>query len=76
LQHRRSRTGAFKDGAINVNWEVIRERVIFDELDYWESYYIGYYNSLDFGFNDNRGNDLNAYDKGIGEARMASFSDS
>ena len=37
---------------------------------------IGYYNSLDFGFNDNRGNDLNAYDKGIGEARMASFSDS
>jgi hypothetical protein len=76
LQHRRSRTGAFKDGAINVNWEVIRERVIFDELDYWESYYIGYYNSLDFGFNDNRGNDLNAYDKGIGEARMASLSDS
>ncbi|MFL2832133.1 MAG: hypothetical protein ACJ0BK_00765 [Coraliomargaritaceae bacterium] len=70
LQHRKSGTGAFKDGAINVNWEIIQERVIFNELDYWESYYIGYYNSLKLGFNDNRGNDLDAYDKGIEDARM------
>jgi len=65
LQHRKSKTGAFKDGAINVNWEVLREQVPFDQLDYWESYYIGYYNSVENGFNDNRGNDLKAYQEGL-----------
>lgn len=65
LQHRKSKTGAFKDGAINVNWEVLREQVPFDQLDYWESYYIGYFNSVENGFNDNRGNDLKAYQEGL-----------
>jgi hypothetical protein len=71
LQHRKSKTGAFKDGAINVNWEVLREQVPFDQLDYWESYYIGYYNSVDNGFNDNRGNDLSAYQKGLKDFRVS-----
>ena len=65
LQHRKSKTGAFKDGAINVNWEVLREQVPFNQLDYWESYYIGFYNSVENGFNDNKGNDLKAYQEGL-----------
>ena len=48
-----------------MNWEVLREQVPFDQLDYWESYYIGYYNSVENGFNDNRGNDLKAYQEGL-----------
>lgn len=65
LQHRKSKTGPFKDGAINVNWEVLREQVPFNQLDYWESYYIGYFNSVENGFNENRGNDLKAYQEGL-----------
>lgn len=65
VQHRASGTGPFKDGATYVKWEVLERNVQPSELNYKEAYYIGLYNSLKNGFNDNRGYDLEAYEKGL-----------
>lgn len=62
-QHRAERTGPFKKGAKYVEWKIIKECKP-NELDWYESYYIGYYNSVENGHNDNRGNSPSAYRKG------------
>lgn len=65
LQHRKHKSGPFKNGAKNVNWSILKQNIPETDLNYWESYYIGLYNSFSKGFNANRGNDLKGYNKGI-----------
>jgi hypothetical protein len=64
VQHRRMATGPFKNGADYAEWKIIRGNLLAKELDFWESYYIGYFNSYEDGYNENPGNDLNAYEQG------------
>lgn len=70
VQHRANNTGPFKKGAIYVKWEVLERNVSPSDLNRKESYYIGFYNSLANGYNDNRGNDLVVYENGLIESRV------
>lgn len=63
LQHRQSLTGPYKQGTEHVKWEVIKVCKA-TELDYFESYFIGIYDSFNNGYNDNQGNHLDAYLEG------------
>lgn len=63
-QHRKDKTGPFKDGQPYIRWEVVKGSVCVTKLDYWESYYIGLFNAYKCGYNGNRGNNSEAYDKG------------
>jgi hypothetical protein len=63
LQHRQSLTGPYKKGTEHVKWEVIKT-CHASELDYFESYFIGVYDSFNNGYNDNQGNHLDAYLEG------------
>jgi len=65
LQHRKSKTGPYKNGATYVEWKILKENVALNELDYWESKFIGSYNSFEKGHNDNKGNDSLAYLEGL-----------
>ncbi len=64
LQHRKNKTGPYKNGATYAKWEILKENVQVNELDYWESKFIGEYDSFENGHNDNIGNDRNAYEEG------------
>ena len=64
LQHRRAMTGPFKGNVKNVRWDILKENISDADLDYWESYYIGYYDTFKNGFNSTRGNNYLAYKKG------------
>lgn len=64
LQHRQSLTGPYKKGTEHVKWEVIKVCEA-SELDYYESYFIGFYDSFNKGYNDNQGNYSEAYELGI-----------
>jgi hypothetical protein len=66
-QHQKQRTGPFKEGAAYANWTVLREHVPVQELDYWEAYYIGRYDSYVRGHDETKGNDLFAYELGLKE---------
>ena len=67
LQHRTEGTGPFKDGDPEVDWKVLEADVPLAKLDEMESYYIGKLNALETGYNENRGNDSEAYDRGCAE---------
>lgn len=69
LQHRKSKTGPYKNGATYVEWKILRENVALNELDYWESKFIGAYNSFENGHNDNKGNNSLAYLEGLNEKK-------
>jgi len=64
VQHRKMATGPFKNGADYAEWKIIRGNLPAKELDFWESYYIGYFNSYEDGYNENPGNDPIAYEQG------------
>ena len=64
LQHRTEGTGPFKGGHQHVIWDVVKADVPLAKLDETESYYIGLYDSLESGYNENRGNDIAAYERG------------
>ena len=64
LQHRKHSTGPFKHDANNVDWLILKNNINESELDYWESYFIGFYDSYNKGYNSNRGNDNKAYKLG------------
>lgn len=66
-EHRTSNSGPFKNGARYARWDVIAPQVEAEDLNYWESYYIGYFDSYECGYNDNRGNDRGAYDLGCSD---------
>ena len=68
LQHRKNKTGPYKNGASYVEWKILKENVPIDELNYWESRFIGKYNAFELGHNENHGNDLNAYNEGRNES--------
>jgi len=64
-EHRVNGTGPFKNGASYANWEVIEENVLPEDLDELKAYYIGLYNAYEDGHNDTRGNNWQAYEKGL-----------
>ncbi len=64
LQHRQLLTGPYKKGTEHVKWEVIKVCQA-SELDYYESYFIGFYDSFNKGYNDNQGNNFDAYELGV-----------
>lgn len=66
--HRKMGTGPFKDGNDYAEWSIIRGNVPLKELDHWEAYYIGYYNTYEGGYNENPGNDKIAYTQGRNDA--------
>lgn len=71
LQHRTEGTGPFKDGDPDIDWKVLEGDVPLAKLDEVESYYIGQLNALEDGYNENRGNDSEAYDRGCAERLLA-----
>lgn len=68
VEHRKMGTGPFKDGNDYAEWSIIRGNVPPKELDHWEAYYIGYYNTYEGGYNENLGNDKTAYTRGRNDA--------
>ena len=64
LQHRKDRSGPYKNGSISVNWEIIEAEVEPAVLDYKEAYWIGFYDSYAQGFNDTKGNSPKGYKEG------------
>ena len=64
LQHRKERTGPYKNGSLAVNWEILEDQVDPNTLDYKEAYWIGYYDSYAQGFNDTKGNSQPGYEAG------------
>jgi hypothetical protein len=69
IQHRQMGTGPYKNSSDYVDWKIIRGNLPTTKLDYWESYYIGFYNAYENGYNDTPGNDSNAYDQGKEDSR-------
>lgn len=72
-EHRNSGTGPFKKGAEYANWSILKQSVPVNNLDEEESYYIGYYDSFYNGHNENKGNNLDAYDKGVKDRESKSI---
>jgi hypothetical protein len=64
LQHRVGGTGPFKKGAQYVEWRTLEGLVEPAKLNERESYYIGFYNADNEGYNDTKGNDWKAYERG------------
>ena len=64
IQHRAEGTGPFKKGAQYVDWKVVEGAVAPAKLNERESYCIGLYDACDKGYNDTRGNDWKAYERG------------
>jgi len=69
VQHREMGTGPYKNGADYAAWKSIRGNLPVKKLDYWESYYIGYYNTYEEGYNESPGNDTNAYAQGKNDSQ-------
>ena len=67
VEHREAMTGPHKGGCKYPKWSTLRGEVPTSELDYYESFYIGFYDTLNRGFNENKGNDSDAYDEGVSE---------
>lgn len=66
-QHREDGTGPFKTGAKYVKWEIVEGDISERKLDELESYYIGIYDALENGHNENHGNDWEAYRRGCSD---------
>ena len=66
-QHRIERTGPFKSGAEYATWKVLKENVPQSMLDEFEAYYIGFYNSYEKGHNETKGNNWQAYERGLND---------
>lgn len=64
IQHRAESTGPFKRGARYVQWKVIEGGVNPRQLAERESFYIGFYDAYANGYNDTRGNDWAAHERG------------
>lgn len=73
LQHRTEGTGPFKDGHPDIDWKVVETDVPAERLNERESYFIGLLSAIDDGYNENRGNDADAYEQGRTE-RLATRS--
>lgn len=69
LEHREFGTGPFKLGDTSIEWKVV-QIASQSELDNWESFYIGFYDSNKSGFNDNKGNRVESYKQGEKERRI------
>lgn len=69
VQHRKMGTGPYKNGADYAEWKIVRGNLPLKKLDYWESYFIGYYNTYKEGYNERPGNDTSAYDQGKNDSR-------
>jgi hypothetical protein len=67
VRHRLGSTGPFKKGKQYVEWKVVEGPIDPGKLDERESYYIGLYNADKEGYNDTRGNDWQAYERGQAE---------
>ena len=67
VQHRAHNTGPFKQGAEYIKWDVLERNVELADLNQKESYFIGFYNSFENGYNDTRGNDFQAYQQGLND---------
>jgi len=64
IQHRAQGSGPFKNGAQWVDWKVIEGAIPLAKLDERESYFIGFFDAFQNGYNDTRGNDWAAYERG------------
>lgn len=64
VQHRANNTGPFKKGVEYVRWSILERNVDPSELNEKESYNIGLHDSYMDGYNDTRGNDYEAYERG------------
>ncbi len=71
VQHRVEGTGPFKDGAQFPHWEVLEGNIPKGHLDERESYYIGLLDTFQNGYNETRGNDWDAYERGRIDARTS-----
>ena len=69
VQHRTGSTGPFKDGERYVEWKVVEGPIDPAKLDERESYYIGLHNADVEGYNDTKGNDWQAYERGRAERK-------
>jgi hypothetical protein len=69
VQHREMGTGPYKNGADYAEWKIIRGNLPLKNLDNWKSYYIGYYNTYEEGYNASPGNDTNAYAEGKNDSQ-------
>lgn len=69
VQHRKMGTGPYKNGADYAEWKIVRGNLPLRKLDYWESYFIGYYNTYKEGYNESLGNDTNAYEQGKNDSQ-------
>jgi hypothetical protein len=67
IQHRAEGTGPFKKGELYAEWKVIEGEIDPAKLNERESYYIGLYNADQDGYNDTKGNDWRAYERGQAE---------
>jgi GIY-YIG catalytic domain len=67
VQHRFRRTGPFKKGEQFVEWKVVEGAIDLTKLDERESYYIGLFGADTQGYNDTKGNDWKAYERGKAE---------
>ncbi len=66
IEHYKSRSGPFKNCLSPVeSWTVLASGVNQKKLDYYESYYIGFYNSYSEGFNSTCGNSQVGYTEGL-----------
>ncbi len=70
VQHRFGGTGPFKKGELYVIWKVVEGEIHPSRLDERESYYIGFYNAKDEGYNETIGNDWRAYQRGCEDRRV------
>ena len=69
MQHRTSGTGPFKKGERYVQWKVIEGSIDPARLDERESYFIGFHNAVEDGYNETKGNNWHAYDRGVSDSR-------
>ena len=67
IQHRAEGTGPFKKETQYVEWKVVEGTVAPAKLNERESYCIGLYDAYEKGYNDTRGNDWKAYERGPAE---------
>lgn len=64
VQHLAGGTGPFKNGYQYIAWRVVEGDVPLAKLDEQESYSIGLFDAFEHGYNDTRGNDWEAYERG------------
>ena len=67
IQHRIESTGPFKRGAQYVSWRIAEGSVTPEKLDEKESFHIGLHDAYESGYNDTRGQDWSAYERGNAE---------